>query len=46
MSTLNLNVYGEKGAYEPREQDTDTSIGWILYNWKISFPGNSSEDYF
>lgn len=33
MSTLNLNVYGEMGAYESTEEDTDNSvIGRILYN--------------
>lgn len=33
VSTLDLNVYREMGAYEPTEQNTDISvIGWISYN--------------
>lgn len=33
MSTLNLNVYGERGAYESTEPDTkDSFTGWVLYN--------------
>lgn len=33
MSTLNLNAYEERGAYESTEPDTNTSFtGWILSN--------------
>lgn len=47
MSTLNLNAYGERGAYDSTEQDTDTSFtGMDFIQLKISFPGSSGKHHF